>query len=209
MLVEHLGSVPVLDDSAYVAPTAVVCGDVVIGPDTRVMFGAVVVAQGGPVRIGAGCIVMENAVLRGTARHPLTVGDHVLVGPRASISGCTVEDDVFLATGVTVFNGTTLGRRSEVRVNGVVHHSSVLPADSTVPIGWVAVGNPAEILPPNEHDRIWASQEPVNFPKVVFGVDRLPPGESIMPELTRRYGRALARHREDRIVPTQEGAADE
>lgn len=200
MLIEHEGERPRVDPSAYVAPNAVVCGDVEIGPDTRVLFGAVVVAQGGPVRLGHHCIVMENAVVRGTTRHPLVLGNHVLVGPRASIVGCTVEDDVFLATGATVFNAARIGARAEVRVNGVVHHSSFLPADSTVPIGWVAVGNPAEILPPDQHDRIWAIQGPLNFPKVVFGVDRPPEGESLMPELTRRYSHALGKHRNDRFV---------
>jgi len=86
---------------------------------------------------------MENAVIRGTARHPALLGDHVLVGPRAYLSGCTVESNVFLAAGSTVFNGAVIGPRTVVRVNGVVYIKTVLPADSLVPIGWVAVGDPA------------------------------------------------------------------
>jgi carbonic anhydrase/acetyltransferase-like protein (isoleucine patch superfamily) len=175
-------------------------GDVTIGPDSRVMFGAVLLSQGGPVMVGAGCIVMENAVIRGTGRHPTRIGDHVLVGPRASLSGCTVDDDVFVATGATVFNGARLESRSEVRVNGVVHVNTRVPAGATVPIGWVAVGDPAEILPPGEHERIWTIQERLDFPGTVFGLRRAPEGQSIMPELTRRYGKALGTHRDDRVV---------
>src|SRR5438067_11556162 len=155
MLIEHLGLRPQVAGSAYVAPTAVLCGDVRIGEGSRILFGAVLTAEGGPVEVGRSCIVMENAVIRGSKRHPVTIGDHVLVGPRAYLTGCTLEDDVFLATGATVFNGATVGRRAEVRINGVVHVMTVVPEGVTVPIGWVAVGDPAEILPPNEHDRIW------------------------------------------------------
>ena len=58
---------------------------------------------------------------------------------------------------------------------------------------WVAVGDPARILPPEAHDEIWAIQEPLNFPKEVFGVDRPGPGETRMPEIMARYCRALSR----------------
>ena len=53
MLIEHEGARPQIAASAYVAPTAVVCGDVSIGDDARILFGAVLTADGGPVTIGA------------------------------------------------------------------------------------------------------------------------------------------------------------
>ena len=107
------------------------------------------------MELGEHCIAMENAVLRGTPRDPLRMGSDVLTGPRAYLTGCTVEDDVFLATGTTVFNGAQIGTRSEVRINGVVHLRTNLPPDTTVPIGWIAVGDPAQLFPPGEHDRLW------------------------------------------------------
>ena len=200
MQIQHGGKGPRIHESAYIAPSAVICGDVTIGENSRVLFGAVLVAEGGPVVIGSQCIIMENAVIRGTPRHPTYVGDHVLEGPRAYLTGCTVEDSAFLATGATVFNGARIGTRAEVRINGVVHLRTVLAADATVPIGWVAVGDPAEILPPESHDRIWAIQEALDFPGTVFGLERALARETIMPELTRRYSRALGGHREDRIL---------
>lgn len=200
MRIEHLGKKPSVADSAYVAPTAVLCGDVTLSEGARVLFGAVLTAEGGPVVIGRNCIVMENAVLRGTKRHPLRLGNQVLVGPRAYLSGCTIEDNVFLATGTTVFNGAAIGTRAEVRINGVVHLKTKLPADSVVPIGWVAVGDPAEILPPEAHGEIWAIQEPLDFPGTIFGLERAPQGETNLPEMTRRYSRALELHRDDRLL---------
>ena len=198
IILEHRGKHPQIHKSVYVAPNATICGDVSISENSHVLFGAVLVAEGGPVVIGAHCIIMENAVIRGTSQHPTTLGDHVLVGPRAYLTGCTVEDSAFLATGATVFNGATIGTWAEVRINGVVHLKTHLPPDALVPIGWVAVGDPVEILPPQDHERIWAVQEPLDFPRTVFGLERAPAGETIMPELTRRYSRALGRHREDR-----------
>lgn len=200
MLIEHQGKRPRIHKSAYVAPTATICGDVTVGEECRVLFGAVIVAEGGPVVIGRQCVVMENAVIRGTRQHPALIGDHVLVGPRASLTGCTVDDDVFLATGATIFNGARIGARAEVRINGVVHLKTVLPPDALVPIGWIAVGDPAQILPPAEHERIWAIQQPLNFPREVWGVERSPEGASIMPQIMSRYTRALGRHRDDTIL---------
>ncbi len=199
MLLEHQGKRPRIHQSAYIAPTATICGDVTIGENSRVLFGAVIVAEGGPVIIGAHCIIMENAVIRGVPRHPATLRDHILVGPRAYLTGCTVEDSAFLATGTAIFNGARIGRGTVVRVNGVVHLRTVLPADSLVPIGWIAVGDPAEILPPEDHERIWSIQKPLDFPRTVFGLERAP-NEQLMPELTTRYARGLARHWEDKIL---------
>jgi hypothetical protein len=56
------------------------------------------------------------------------------------------------------------------------------------------------ILPHHEHDRIWAIQEALDFPRTVFGLERAPSGETIMSELTRRYCRALGRHHADRVT---------
>jgi carbonic anhydrase/acetyltransferase-like protein (isoleucine patch superfamily) len=200
VLLEHRGKTPHIHSSAYIAPTATICGDVSIGENSRILFGATLVAEGGPVEIGADCIIMENAVIRGTPGFPARLGNAILVGPHAYLTGCVVEDSVFLATGTTVFNGAHIGTKAEVRINGVVHIKTKLPSGSTVPIGWVAVGDPAQLFPPNEHDHIWALQEPLNFPRTVFGLERAPEGETIMPEMTTRYAHALGRHFEDRLL---------
>ena len=66
MLLEHQGLSPQVDPTAYVAPTATLCGDVRVSAHCRVLFGAVLTAEGGPVELGEHVIVMENAVVRGT-----------------------------------------------------------------------------------------------------------------------------------------------
>ncbi|GAB2851548.1 gamma carbonic anhydrase family protein [Microbacterium insulae] len=198
MRFEHLGAQPRIHPTAVIAPTAVISGDVTIGADCQVLHGAVITAEGGAITLGDNVIVMENALIRATATNPVHIGDHVLVGPMASISGATVGDEVFLATGTRVFNGARIGERSEVRINGVVHLRTTLPPETVVPIAWVAVGDPPQVLPPDRHEEIWAAQRDLDFPGYVFGLDRETP--DLMVQLTERYGRSLARHLDDRRV---------
>jgi carbonic anhydrase/acetyltransferase-like protein (isoleucine patch superfamily) len=198
MQFEHLGARPRIHATAVVAPTAVISGDVTIGADCQVLHGAVITSEGGAITLGENVIVMENALIRATATNPVHIGDHVLVGPMASVSGALIEDEVFLATGTRVFNGARIGARSEVRINAVVHLRTALAPETTVPIGWIAVGEPAQLLSPDRHEEIWAAQRELDFPGYVFGLDRETP--DLMVQLTERYGRSLARHAGDRQI---------
>jgi carbonic anhydrase/acetyltransferase-like protein (isoleucine patch superfamily) len=203
MIMEHGGLAPKIDPSSRIAPNAVVCGDVTIGPNCSVGFGAVITAESGKGTIGGNCVIMDTAVIRGVRNDPVSIADNVMIGPRAYLCGCTVESEAFLATGATIFNGARIGRNAEVRINGIVHLRTVLPAKATVPLNWIAVGDPVHILPPERHDEIWAIQQALDFPKYVFGVDRPPPGGTIMPLVMPRYARALkAWHDGDREVRT-------
>lgn len=193
---EHRGRRPTVDPTAYIAPTAVLCGDVRVEAEARVLFGAVITAEDGHVRVGRQCVVMENALLRGRDGHPTELGDDVLVGPHAHLNGTTVSDGCFLATRCSLFPGSRLGENVEVRINGVVHANTSLSAGAVVPIGWVAVGDPAEILPPDRHDDIWAIQEGLEFTKTVYGVDRDTPAGERMEQQVQWYGE----HRNDRPV---------
>ena len=94
MLYEHRGRRPVVPESAWVAPSAVLCGAVVLGERARVLHGAVLSAEDGEVRTGAEVVVMENALIRGRANHPAVIGDAVLIGPHAHVNGATIEDEV-------------------------------------------------------------------------------------------------------------------
>ena len=194
MLLTHAGHSPRIDPTAYVAPNAMLCGDVTIGPGSRILFGAQVIAEGGFIHIGRECIVMENAVLRSNARHSLSIGNNCLIGPNAHVVGCTIEDEVFVATGAAVFHSAHLGKGCEVRIHAVVHLLTHVAPGATVPIGWVAVGNPARILPPSEHSKIWEVQQPLNFPLTVYGFER---ADADMVKITRRLSQSLASHAGD------------
>lgn len=197
MLYEHLGAVPRIHDTAVIAPSAVISGDVEIGPNCQVLHGAVITAEGGPITLGEHVIVMENSLIRATAADAVHIGAHCLVGTLASIAGATIGEEVFLASGARVFNGARVGNRCEVRVNAIVHRRSVLPEGTVVPIGWVAVGDPVQLLSPDRAEEIAAAQPELDFPGYVFGVDRDTP--DLMVQLTERYARSLARHVDDRV----------
>ncbi|WP_082171775.1 gamma carbonic anhydrase family protein [Methylobacterium indicum] len=193
MIISYGGHVPSIDPDAWVAPDATVCGNVIIGAGSRILHGARIVAEGGgAIQIGRCCIVMENAVIRATSRHPCYIKNHCLFGPHSHVVGARIEDEVFVATSASIFHGAVIGRGAEVRINGTVHLRSRLEAGETVPIGWVAVGDPAQILPPNQHDEIWTIQKPLDFPGFVYGFERTTP--ALMRQVTTRLSENLRVH---------------
>ncbi|SFC99435.1 gamma carbonic anhydrase family protein [Streptomyces aidingensis] len=196
MLIEHRGRKPVVPESAYVAPTAVLCGAVTLGERARVLHGAVLTAEDGEVTTGSDVVIMENALVRGRARHPAVIGDAVLVGPHAHVNGATVENEAFVATGVSVFPGATAGTRSELRVNSVLQVNSRLAAGAVVPIGWIAAGDPARLFSPDQHEELWQVQRELDFPGTVYGLPRDIPMRTVMAGQSEYYGA----HRDDRIL---------
>lgn len=201
MLIEHRGRRPVVHPSATVAPNAVLCGDVTIGAGARILFGAVLSAEDGAVLVGEQSVVMEHALVRGRAGHPAQIGDRVLIGPHAHVNGAVIDDEAFLATGISVFPGASIGRGAEVRVNGVVQVNTRLEPGAVVPIGWIAVGDPAVILPAERHEEIWAVQQGLDFIGTVYGVDR----SDGMREIMRRQSEFYGAHDADVVID----AADE
>ena len=202
MFVEHRLKNPRVSESAYIAPTAVLCGDVTVGPHSRVLFGAVITAEGGPVEIGSNCVIMENAVVRGVPGQETRLGDDVLVGPHAHLTGCVIEGSSRIATGAMVFNGARIETGAEVEFNAVVYVNTVVPSGVAVPMGWFAGGQPAELVPPGDWDRIRAIMGPLDYPGTVFGVGTSHNGAA-MSDVARRYARGLALHHQDHIVPDQ------
>ena len=196
MLISHRGARPTVDPSAYVAPNAVLCGDVEVGPGARVLFGAVLTAEDGRVVVGARTVVMEHALVRGRGSTPALLGDDVLVGPHAHVNGAVVEEGAFLATGAAVFPGAVVGAGSEVRIHGVVHVNSTLAPGTTVPIGWIAAGDPAELFSPDRHDELWAVQAQLDFPGTVYGLPR----DATARERMTRQSAWFGAHRDDRVL---------
>lgn len=193
MLIEHRGVSPSVAESAYVAPTAVICGDVEIGDDCRIMFGAVVVAEDATVRIGARTVIMENTVVRAWPALPVSIGSDVMIGPNANVNGAQIDHDAFVAAGASIFPAARIGARAIVRANGVVHIDSELPPGRVVPEGWTAIGRPAEIVPPGEDERMLFSLYGMNFTKAVFGESRAEVG-------MKNYLDLFGTHRNDRPI---------
>jgi gamma-carbonic anhydrase len=188
MILEHRGHRPVIPASAYVASSATLCGAVTLGERARILHGAVLTAEDGEIQLGADVVVMENALVRGRSRHPTRIGDAVLVGPHAHVNGATVEDEVFIATGASLFPGSIAGHGCELRINAVLHVNSRLAPGTVVPIGWIAAGDPAALFPPERHDDLWQIQQGLDFPGTVYGASRDTPMRTIMSRQTEFYG---------------------
>jgi carbonic anhydrase/acetyltransferase-like protein (isoleucine patch superfamily) len=206
MRIRHLGRSPSVHPEAYVAPTAVLSGQVSIGAGSCIMHGAVLAAEGGPVQVGDGCVIMENAVLRGTLRHPLIIGDRVLAGPHAQLTGAGIADDVFIAAGAMVLNGAHLGRAASVAVGAVVHLGAIVAPLARIPIGWVAVGDPARIYPPGQAEPIQAglAEAGWGFLPFIFGVDDAGGRREQLRAALQRYTAAMARHHsQDEVIPAR------
>lgn len=196
MLIEHRGKSPHVDPSAYVAPTAVVSGDVTIGADARILHGAVITAEDGSVTIGARVVVMEHALVRGRAAHPVSIGDDVMIGPHAHVNGAAIAHEVFIATGASLFPGSSIGTGSEMRINSVLQVNSRIGPGESLPIGWVAVGDPAQMFSPDRHDEIWAIQRGLDFGGTVYGLSK----GSGMRDIMTQQAEFFRPHLDDRVI---------
>jgi carbonic anhydrase/acetyltransferase-like protein (isoleucine patch superfamily) len=172
---------------AWVSPHAILTGEVTVGPGSRILDLAVIHAVHGSVVIGRDVVVMEHAVLRGWADHPLRIGDSVMVGPHTHLNGAQVENEVFIATGASLFPGSRAGTGCELRINSVLHVNSRLLPGTVLPIGWIAAGDPAELFSPDRHEELWAVQRALDFPGTAYGVDRATPMREIMRRQSELY----------------------
>jgi len=207
VLVRHRDSEPVVDESAFIAPTAVLAGRVVVGPRARVMFGAVVDAEGSRIEVDECAVVCENAVLRATAEgdadRPVLVRDHVFVGPHATLLGCTIERCSYIATGATVLHGAVVRAGGVVAVGALVHARTVVPEEFFVPPNTVAIGDPIRVYGPDDHEAVAEAIRGIGFAKAAFDVDLQ------WEDRVARYERAtevrsaeFGAHAEDRILPS-------
>lgn len=142
---------PVVDPSAWIAPGAVLVGDVTLGPEASVWYTAVLRGDGDSITVGARSNVQDGCVFHADPGFPLVLGDGVSVGHRAVLHGCTVEDDVLVGMGAIVMNGARIGTGSVVGAGAVVSAGVQVPPRSLV------LGLPAKVrreVTDDEHEGI-------------------------------------------------------
>jgi carbonic anhydrase/acetyltransferase-like protein (isoleucine patch superfamily) len=126
------GHSPQIAEGAWVAPGAVVAGQVTIGTDTGVWYTAVIRADMAPVTVGTGTSIQDGTVVHADPGFPASIGDDVTVGHRAVVHGCTVEDDCLIGMGAVIMNGATVGHGSVVAAGAVIAQGVVVPPGSLV-----------------------------------------------------------------------------
>ena len=115
MILEHKGVAPRIDQTVFVAPGAVVIGDVVIGEHSSLWFNVIVRGDVNYIRIGKRTNIQDGSVIHVTREtHPTVIGNDVTVGHRVTLHGCTVHDGSLIGIGAIVLDGAVVGASSLV-----------------------------------------------------------------------------------------------
>jgi carbonic anhydrase/acetyltransferase-like protein (isoleucine patch superfamily) len=130
---------PQIDESAYVAPDAVVIGRVTIGPEASVWPGAVLRGDHGYITVGARTSVQDGTIVHCTAKYPTIIGADCVVGHNAHLEGCVVADGCLIGSGSVTLNRVVIGTGS------IVAAGAVLAEGFEVPAGSLVAGVPATI----------------------------------------------------------------
>ena len=136
---EFEGKRPQVHPDAYIAPTAVLIGEVEVGAGASVWFGAVLRGDEAAIRIGDGANVQDNAVIHCARDLPTIIEHDASVGHSAQLEGCVVE------TGAVVGMGATMLQRSRLGAGSMLAAGAVLGEGQEVPAGHMAAGVPASV----------------------------------------------------------------
>jgi carbonic anhydrase/acetyltransferase-like protein (isoleucine patch superfamily) len=152
---------PVLGRDVYIARTAVVLGDVTLGDQASVWYGAVLRGDINRIVVGRGSNVQDNAVLHLADDYPCILGDYVTVGHSANVHACTIGDECLVGMGATVLDGAVVGAQCLIGANALVTPGMIIPPGSMV------LGSPAKVVRPlKDSERVglkhWADKYVVN-----------------------------------------------
>ncbi|GAA4982879.1 gamma carbonic anhydrase family protein [Pseudonocardia tropica] len=126
------GHTPQVHEQAWVAPGAVLAGEVSVGAETGIWYTCVIRADLAPITLGSRTNVQDGSVLHADPGFPATVGDGVTIGHRAVVHGCTIEDDVLIGMGAVLMNGVHVGAGSLIAAGAVLTQGTVVPPGSLV-----------------------------------------------------------------------------
>ena len=144
MFMDFKGKLPKIDPTAFIAETALIIGDVEIGPGSNVWFYSIVRGDQNYIRIGSNCAIQDACVLHVNERYPLTLEDEVVLGHRVVVHGCKIGRGCLIGIGATVLNDAEIGAES------IVGAGSVVTPRTTIPPKTLALGNPAKPVRPLE-----------------------------------------------------------
>ena len=124
----------------YIAPTAVVVGDVRLEDDVNIWYQAVVRADDAPIHIGAQSNIQDNVTLHVDEGYPIQIGRGCSVGHNAVLHGCTIGDNTLIGMGAIVLNGATIGKNCLIGAGALVTQHKVIPDNSLV------LGSPGKVV---------------------------------------------------------------
>jgi len=162
MILPHKGMEPEIPESCFIAPSADIIGDVVMGEESSVWFQVVIRGDVNSIRIGSRTNIQDGAILHVTRNKPpmmsapLEVGDDVTIGHRVTLHGCTVKSRVLIGMGATILDGAMIAEDSIVAAGALVTKGKKFPPRSLIQ------GVPAQVvreLTPEELSMLKASAQ--------------------------------------------------
>lgn len=150
------GITPQIHPDAWIAPTAVLIGRVVVEAGANIWFGAVLRGDNEQITVGAGSNVQENSVLHTDMGYPLIIGAHCTIGHKAMLHGCTIGDGTLIGMGATLLNGARIGPRCLIGACALITEGKEIPEGSLV------MGSPGKViraLDPQARARLLLSAE--------------------------------------------------
>ncbi len=139
MLISYEGVEPKIHSSVFVAPGAMIIGDVTIGTESSVWFNAVLRGDLEPIRIGCRTNIQDGTVIHMDKDMPCLIGDDVTVGHGAILHSCTIDNDALIGMGAILLTGARIGERAIIAAGTLVLEGQEIPA------GTIAMGVPAKV----------------------------------------------------------------
>ena len=139
-LAQHLGKTPDTSRALFIAKTASIMGDVTLGAQSSVFYGAVLRGDIARIVVGEGSNIQDNAIVHLADDLDAIIGAWCTIGHAAIVHACTVEDECLIGMGATVLDGARIGARSLVGAN------SLVPQGMIVPPGSMVYGSPAKVV---------------------------------------------------------------
>ena len=131
---------PDCHETAWVAETASVIGNVIMSESSSVWFGATLRGDNEPIKLGARSNIQDGAVCHSDPGSPLIIGEDVTVGHLAMIHGCTIGDGSLVGIGATILNGAVIGKNCLIGAHALVTEGKVIPDSSVV------MGSPGKVV---------------------------------------------------------------
>lgn len=139
IFIMHTIKKPTMEKNVYIAPGAVVCGDVTLQENVNIWFHAVIRAEAGSVIVGRDTNIQDGCVIHVDHGADVTIGNQVTIGHNAIVHGCTIGDNTLIGMGAIIMNHAVIGQNCIVAAGALVTQNTVVPDNSLV------MGNPAKV----------------------------------------------------------------
>lgn len=147
---------PQIHSNSFIAPGAVVLGDVTISENCSIWYNTTVRANRASITVGAGSNIQDNAVVHVDEGYPVRIGEYVTIGHGAIIHGCSIGNDSLIGMGAILLNGAQIGKNCIIGAGTLVTQNMIIPDNSMV------IGSPAKVIRQITPDEVASNRRNAN-----------------------------------------------